>query len=200
MQPAFIMPQGLQQRGKRATIYRFVNWLWFAWPAADPLYLAEHQRLLPIKPWKPPASGSTALRTRFIKDLRLRKSVLPWYFPCPRHSRRSGAHLDLGQYTYPPPPPMSDPTATQGWYGGYSYGQTSKSPTPSMDPRGLRRCLQGRIMKLRKPTPEVSCSHSQCRRPRFSGPCRHRVFPSLCTSLDTWTVFARIAFNLCCVA
>lgn len=106
----------------------------------------------------------------------MRKSVLPWYFPCSRHSRRSGAHLGLGQYTYPPPPPMSDPTATQGWYGGYSYGQTSKSSTPSMDPRGLRHCLQDRIMrpsrstKLLKSILEVSCSRSQCRRP--SSVCR----------------------------
>ncbi|KAF9650185.1 hypothetical protein BDM02DRAFT_3268107 [Thelephora ganbajun] len=35
-----------------------------------------------------------------------------------------GSQFYSGQYTYPPPPPMSDPTATQGWYDGYPYSQT----------------------------------------------------------------------------
>lgn len=30
-------------------------------------------------------------------------------------------------YTYPPPPPVNDPTTNHGWYGGYSYSQTSQS-------------------------------------------------------------------------
>ena len=34
-------------------------------------------------------------------------------------------------YTYPPPSPVNDPTTTNhGWYGGYSYSQTSKFPIP----------------------------------------------------------------------
>jgi len=35
-----------------------------------------------------------------------------------------GSQFYPGQYTYPPPLPMGDPAATQGWYGGYSYNQT----------------------------------------------------------------------------
>ncbi|KAF9790348.1 hypothetical protein BJ322DRAFT_1035753 [Thelephora terrestris] len=37
----------------------------------------------------------------------------------------SSRTYDYGrQYTYPPPPPMNDPTANHNWYGGYSYSQT----------------------------------------------------------------------------
>ena len=123
-------------------------------------------------------------------------------------SQQAVTHLGLGQYTYPPPPPMSDPTATQGWYGGYSYSQTSKSPIPPLGPRGLRCYPQGKIMrqsrstKLPKSILEVSCSHSHCRHSKFSGLCRHRFRSHLvfCSVHGPFLLATfPIAFNLCCV-
>ena len=78
---------------------------------------------------------------------------------------------------------MSDPAATQGWYGGYSYSQTSELSILPIVHRGLSSHLQDKIMgpsqstKLPKSIPEVSSSLTRCQRPRFNGLYGHHFRP-----------------------